>query len=152
MTRSDVGEAKALGETLTLVEPAEVRFAWKSKSQKQLEDERGKHLELVNQLSMLNDPVEPLEPCPFEFTFKWKSVAGSEHSQICDDWETSTAFFHRRRVQGELAALQSLKQTYEVDYLNRGMRFALGTHSRRDQQWLLVGVLRVDDQEQGELL
>jgi len=42
--------------------------------------------------------------------------------------------------------------TYEEEYLKKGIRFALGTHSRRDEQWLLVGILRVDEQIQPELL
>ena len=76
---------------------------------------------------------------------------GKTHSHTCDDWETATAFSRRRDRLGEVDALKSLKDTYEQDYLRKGMRFALGTHSRRDQQWLLVGVLRVDEQTQQEL-
>ncbi len=37
-----------------------------------------------------------------------------------------------------------MKRTFEIEYLAKGMVFGLGTHARRKDQWLLVGVLRVD--------
>ena len=151
LTRESVDEAMARGETLTLIKPAEVSLKWARKTDSELDDERRKHAELVRQVSMFDKEAKPLEPCPYEFNFKWKTEAGKTHSHTCDDWETSTAFFRRRERLGEVEALKSLQATYEQDYLRKGMRFALGTHSRRDQQWLLVGVLRVDDQIQGEL-
>lgn len=151
LTRESVQEAEARHETLTLIRPSDVTLSWEQKSDAALYEERTKHAALVQQLSMFDKPAKPYEPCPFEFSFKWKSEAGKTHRHTCDDWETSTAFFRRRDRLGERDALISLKQTYESDYLKRGMRFALGTHSRRDTQWLLVGVLRVDEQLQGEL-
>jgi hypothetical protein len=151
VTRESVQQAETLGETLTLIEPAELTFTWLAKNERELEEERRKHAELARQLSMFDQPAKPLTPCPYAFRLKWKSKAGSTHTHTCDDWETSAAFSRRRARHGEEAGLQSLKQTYEVDYLTKGMRFALGTHSRREDQWLLVGVLRVDDHAQTEL-
>ncbi|MBP7648879.1 MAG: hypothetical protein KA085_08830 [Phenylobacterium sp.] len=151
LTRESVEEAASRQETLTLIQPADVTFSWKRKSDSELDDERRKHADLVRQISMFDSPAAPLEPCPFAFSFRWKSMFGKTHSHTCDDWETATAFSRRRDRLGEVDALKSLKDTYEQDYLRKGMRFALGTHSRRDQQWLLVGVLRVDEQTQQEL-
>ena len=51
-----------------------------------------------------------------------------------------------------MGGLDSLKKTYEQDYMQRGMALAIGTHSRRNNQWLLVGVIRVDDIPQLDLL
>jgi hypothetical protein len=151
LTRESVQEAEARQETLTLLRPVDVTLNWSRKSDADLHEERAKHAALVKQISMFDKPAKPLEPCPFEFSFKWKSESGKTHRHTCDDWETSTAFFHRRDKFGEQGALKSLRDTYENEYLSKGMRFALGTHSRRDTQWLLVGVLRVDEQTQGEL-
>jgi hypothetical protein len=148
LTRESVEEASALHETLTLIKPVEVGFTWVRKSDEELATERRKHAELVQQLSMFDKPAKPYEPCPFEFRFRWKSPSGKVHNHTCDDWETSTAFFRRRERHGEADGLQSLKITYEDDYPKKGMRFALGTHSRRSDQWLLVGVLRVDENSQ----
>lgn len=152
LTRESVEEAEGHGETLTLIQPSDVTFGWRRKPDEELEDERRKHADLIRQISMFDKVVAtPYEPCPFEFTFKWRSEAGRIHSHTCDDWETSTAFFRRRERLGEVDALNSLRATYETEYPSKGVRFALGTHSRRSKQWLLVGVLRVDDQIQGAL-
>lgn len=150
LTRESVADAFSRNETLTLIRPVDVTFSWLRKTEQALDDERRKHADLVRQISMFDRAAPPYEPCPFEFRFKWVTEAGQAHSHTCDDWETSAAFFRRREADGEVAGLASLKHTYEVDYLAKGVRFALGTHSRRDKQWLLVGVLRVDnDPQQG---
>lgn len=151
MTRESTEHAAALGESLTLLRPDAVRFAWRRKSDEEVATERIKHAALANQLSFLHDPPKPLEPCPFEFTFRWRDADGKDRTNICDDWETSTAFFVRRSSKGEQGSLDSPRDTFEVEYPQKGMRLALGTHSRRSNQWLLVGILRVDETEQGEL-
>lgn len=151
LLRESTDEAASRGESLTLVRPTSLKLSWKSKSDAQLADERQKHKELANQLSLLDEPAEPLDPCPYEFSMHWHSPDGKAHKHTCDDWETSAAFFRRRRSMGEEEALTSLKTTYEDDYLNHGMALALGTHSRRSDQWLLVGIIRVDEYKQTEL-
>ncbi len=150
-TRESTDEAASRGETLTLIKPAEVRLSWKRKSDAELVAETRKHADLVRQSSMFDPSATPLRPCPYEFSFRWTCETGKTHVHACDDWETSTAFFRRRQAHGEIGALKSLRETYEGEYMKRGMRFALGTHSRRDTQWLLVGVIRVDDLSQPEL-
>lgn len=151
MTRESTQEAASRGESLTLLRPDNVRFSWRLKSDEEVAGERIKHAALAGQLSFLHDAPKPLEPCPYEFSFRWTDSAGKARTNICDDWETSTAFFVRRNSLGDDGALASLRETFEVDYPQKGMRFAMGTHSRRDAQWLLVGVIRVDEAMQGEL-
>lgn len=151
LCRESVEEAEAKGETLTLIRPSRVALSWRRKNADEIERERAKHAALANQLSLLDEPTKPLEPCPFAFSFDWVDPNGRPHTHSCDDWETSTAFFRRRAASDETSALASLQETYEHDFPKRGMAFALGTHSRRKSQWLLVGVLRVDDTLQTEL-
>lgn len=152
LTRESTQEAESRGESLTLIKPGELEFSWKKKTAAGLEKERRKHASLANQTSMLNQTAKPLEPCPYEFKVRWRVGAEKPREQTCDDWETSTAYRRRFGKLGvEEAALKSLKHTYEIEYMNKGVRLALGTHSRRNNQWLLVGILRVDDHVQGEL-
>lgn len=151
LTRESTIEAESRGESLTLLKPEDVRFTWKRKSERALEREAQRHATLAQQTSLFNKTAEPLKLCPYEFSFEWRDATGIAKRHTCDDWETSTAFFRRRELHGEQEGLLSLKRTYEEDYPQRGMRFALGTHSRRSNQWLLVGVLRVDENTQTEL-
>ena len=152
MTRRNFADAEARNETLTLIKPSEISMSWKRRSQDEIDEEKRKHADLVKQISMFDQTAKPLTPCPYEIRFRWVGEDGIVHNHICDDWESSAAFFKRRQFEGsDEAALKSLQSTYQ-EYFARGMRFAFGTHSRRQTQWLLVGILRVDDQSQGELL
>ena len=53
-------------------------------------------------------------------------------------------FRNFQRGYGETGALEMMNKTFSVDYPEKGMAFAMGTHSRWPDQWLLVGVIRVD--------
>jgi hypothetical protein len=152
LIRASSREADLRGESLALVRPRRIDLAWRRKSTDEVADEARKHSDLVAQTSFLQNDAKPLTPCPYEFTLAWTDADGVDHTNFCDDWETSTAFFVRRAYHGELGALDSLKETYERDYVQRGLALAIGTHSRRNNQWLLVGIIRVDDVPQLDLL
>ena len=57
MTRRDFVDAESRNETLTLIKPLEISMSWKKKSQTELEEERRKHADLANQLSMFDQPA-----------------------------------------------------------------------------------------------
>ena len=143
--RSDTAEAEARGESLTLLRPTDISFKWSLKSQADLASERQRHHELARQSSFFDPDIATLNPCPYKFTFAWTDSTGSRKKNTSDDWETSAAFFNRRKHLGEDAALESLKDTFENEYPSKGIAFAMGTHSRFDKTWLLVGVLRLDE-------
>lgn len=151
LTREGLRDATSRNESLTLIKPSSIDLGWKLKSARELDVERAKHAELANQTSLFGEQAKPLEPCPYSFTLNWAELDGTRHNHTCDDWETSTAYFVRRNAYGDQGALASLKETYEEEYVRRGIRLAFSTHSRRQTQWLLVGMLRVDDLEQREL-
>ncbi len=52
------------------------------------------------------------------------------------------------REYGEERALALMKKTFEQEYPAKGMAFAMGTHSKYPDVWLLVGVLRLDEVRQ----
>lgn len=152
IVRASSRDADSRGESLALVRPRDVVLSWRRKPDDEIADEARKHSALVAQQSFLQPSVRPMTPCPYEFALRWTDEDGAVHNNTCDDWETATAFYVRRRSLGELQALQSLKQTYEDDYMDAGMALAIGTHSRRNQQWLLVGIIRLNRTAQPDLL
>jgi len=152
LIRESTKEAEARNETLTLIRPDSLNLSWNRKTTSEIEDERRKHAALANQWSLFDQSAKPLTPCPYKFSFQWRSRLGTSHQHTCDDWETSTAFANRLRSLGsESSALTSLKTTYEEDYLSKGIAFALGTHSRWERTWLLVGILRLDERDTDQI-
>jgi hypothetical protein len=71
--------------------------------------------------------------------------AAGRHVNQCGDWETSAAFWKLTRSHGEAAALKHLAGTYNDLYPSKGMVFAMGTVKARPRQWLLLGVIRLNE-------
>lgn len=152
IVRASSREAEGRGESLALVRPRDLSLSWRRKPADEIAEEAQKHRALVAQQSFLQPSVKPMTPCPYEFSMRWTDGDGVSHNNTCDDWETATAFYVRRKAHGELLGLQSLRKTFEDDYMKAGMALAIGTHSRRNQQWLLVGIIRLDRTAQPDFL
>lgn len=155
-----LAEADERGDSLTLVRPREIRLEAIQKSVEELASETEKHRQLADQLSLLeeDETVDPLVPCRFQFVLRWVDQDGKKHRQECDDWETVAAFNRFERMYGEVKALQYLRDKYEDQYFRAGLALGFSTHSRRNRefgsqnQWLLVGLIRLDETAQGSLL
>lgn len=122
-----------------------------------MEYERVRHAELANQLSIFDKTAKPLDPCPIQFILKWKDADGKSRQHECDDWETSSAFMRFQREHGEERAIEILRDKYENQYFSAGLALAFSTHKRRNKmvaannQWLLVGLIRLDENLQRDL-
>jgi hypothetical protein len=156
---SSTEEAAAAGQSLCLVRPSDLEFTWRLKTTSELRDEanayenalRNKHPDLFIDGGTLESEIQAFEPAAYEFHMSWRDQNGKDHRHACLDWET-TATLHRHRAQyGEEQTLQILKTRYCEDYASRGIAFALGTVAARPKQWLLLGILRLDRLNQGEL-
>lgn len=145
-------EAASRGMSLTLVRPNNVRFRWRAKSEEQIAEERRAYKGAARQRSFFDRDLIALDPCPYAFHFDWTDADGNSHRATCDDWETTATFYRREREMGAEKALASMEVTFGEEYPRKGMAFAMGTHSRRAEQWLLVGVLRLDQVDQPSLL
>ena len=139
---SSTAEAAAKGMSFTLVRPANVRFRWKAKTLKQIAEERRTYEDAARQKSFLDPDVDliALDPCPYAFHFDWTDANGKAHKATCDDWETAATFYRRKQMMSADDALASIEKTFGEEYPKKGMAFAMGTHSRRPDQWLLVRV------------
>jgi len=151
---SSTAEAAALGMSLTLIRPTSIRFHWKAKTQEQIAEERRAFEDAARQKSFLDPDADlmALNPCPYAFHFDWTDAVGKTHKATCDDWETAATFYRRQQAMSTRDALESMEKTFGEEYPRKGLAFAMGTHSRRPEQWLLVGVLRIDQTTQLTLL
>lgn len=145
--------AETRGHTLALVRPAKSRFYWEAKSTEEIEEERYSYESAVRQFSFLASENKALEPSPYRFKFQYEiGDRGPPRHATCDDWETAAMFFRFRNSHGEKEALRKMDVTFNGDYPRKGVVFAMGTHSRHRQTWLLVGVIRLDPVDQLPLI
>lgn len=158
LVRASFVDAESRGESLTLIRPMSVKIKWSEKSQSDVAAERSKHADLANQMSLFDSTARPLEPCPVQFFAHWRDAESKDRTHECDDWETSTAFNRFERKYGRGEAIEILREKYEDEYFSAGLALAFSTHSRRNvthgtqNQWLLVGLIRLDLDAQGDLL
>jgi hypothetical protein len=144
-------EASACGRSLTLIRPIKSKFKYRKKSAALVAAEREGYRETMRQTSFLDEKLEPIEPTPYIFSFSYEDASG-KHTMQCSDWETSAAFWKLRKIYGELGALNHLSKTYNEEYPRKGMVFAMGTVKARPKQWLLLGVIRLDEALQARLM
>lgn len=75
----------------------------------------------------------------------------------CDDWESYAAYNKFEAMYGSQEAIKNIKQKFEVEYFAAGLVLAFSTHKRRNlefsnkNQWLLVGIIRLDESRQSTL-
>lgn len=143
-------EASSQGKSLALIRPRNIKFSWKKKTASAIEKEREVYAAAARQKSFFDEDLDALEPCPYEFYFHYDAEDGS-HENTCQDWETSAMFWSLKKQYGESKALQRMDTVFNVEYPRKGMAFAMGTHSRYPS-WLLIGVIRLDVEEQFRLL
>lgn len=151
--------ANAARDSLALIRPTRILLKATPKSLEELADETIKHAQLAAQLSLLegDEDVQPLTPCRMQFKLTWEDQTGRKHEHECDDWETVTAFNKFDRDYGEAKAIQFLKEKYEQQYFDAGLVLGFSTHKRRNienntkNQWLLVGLIRLDETHQTDL-
>jgi hypothetical protein len=154
LVRASFAEADSKRESLTLIRPSKLILEAHAKSPAELAQETTKHRELANQLSMFDTNAKPLTPCPMRFVAKWCDQDGKNRAHECDDWETAAAFNRFERAYGRSDALLALRKKYEEEYMAAGLVLGFSTHKRRNvetsdhNQWLLVGMIRLDEVSQ----
>lgn len=97
-------------------------------------------------------PLIPIRTCPYLFKYRFRDDDGV-HEGTCQDWETEQTFFARLRDQrSEAAALDWMVKKFGEEYPRLGMVLAMGTHRYRHDQWLINGVIRLNDDPQFMML
>lgn len=130
--------------SLALIRPKKTRFYWKKKTASEIHRERDAYRAASQQLSFLDKELAALSPCPFEFKFDYQTEDDIRHEATCDDWETTAMYYGFQRRYGVERALAEMNKVFNHTYPTKGMAFAMGTHSRYPDVWLLVGVIRLD--------
>jgi hypothetical protein len=149
---TSLARERAAGRSLALLRAEILGFFIERKSDADLHQETMKFAALRAQADLFDTRVIiPYEPCPYHFRYRYRTDDGNREG-TCQDWELEATFFRWSRASGEAPALQSIEQTFGVDYPRRGMLLAMGTHSLYPETWLINGVIRLDEIGQLSLL
>lgn len=141
------------GRSLALLKPDILNFWYERKSDEDFRKEQGVLDQLNAQTDLFAPEIRllPKRACPYVFKYKYRDEDG-EHTGTCQDWETEQTFFARLRDQAsEQAALDWVQQKFGDEYPRNGMALAMGTHRYRHEQWLINGVVRMNEVPQMDL-
>jgi hypothetical protein len=137
-----------------MLKPEILRFWYEKNSPEQMHEREGvlSRLRAQDDLFKPGMSLIPQRACPYSFKYRYRCDDG-EREGTCQDWETEQTFFRRLRDQAsEQAALDWMIAKFGVEYPMKGMALAMGTHSRRKEQWLINGVIRLNNDPQLEML
>lgn len=93
----------------------------------------------------------PLAPAPYEFGYRYTDSDG-QHECLCHDWEIEQTYMNWSRKYGEMDTLAKLEAEFGTRFPREGMLFAMGTHSRYPDVWMIIGVLKIAKPDQPPLL
>lgn len=144
-------DAMELGQSLALIRPRNTRFKWRPKAPGVLDAERNAFQRAARQGGLFDEQLAAIEPSPYQFYFSFVDEAGS-HAYTCGDWEVHAMFWAQRNRSNEADALRWMNQTFNDEYPRRGIVFAIGNQAKRPKTWQLLGVIRLDEPLQSELL
>jgi hypothetical protein len=89
-------------------------------------------------------------PCPYNFKYRYRTDDGIREG-TCQDWEIEATYHNWSNEYGEERALADMAKVFGQDYPTKGMLLAMGTHSLHQDTWLINGVVRQDDINQGTM-
>jgi hypothetical protein len=148
---TSINKAELEGKTLVLLRPRDPKFLIRKKGDTDLRKEAEAFKSFAAQADLFNaKQLIPIEPCPFAFKYQYETDDGKREG-TCQDWETDATFFKWRSLYGEDSALKRMHKAFGEDYPEKGMVFAMGTHSLYPDKWLINGVIRLDEIKQTSL-
>jgi hypothetical protein len=148
---SSLNKLKEEGKSLALLRPRGLKFFIEKKSEEALAEERQKFKDFAAQTDLFNStPLIPYEPCFYFFKYCYVTDDG-ERIGTCQDWETDATFYKWCRLYGEQKALENMQRVFGEEYPEKGMVFAMGTHSPYPDRWLINGIIRMDEIKQMSL-
>lgn len=148
---SSLDRERQEGRSLALLKPDIRDFLIKKKSAKKLAEQQ-KRIDAYHAQRdfFVPKPAIPTQACPFEFVYRYFTDDG-EREGTCQDWETEATFFNWTRRYGEPEALRKMEQQFGELLPRRGLMFAMGTHSRWPDTWLINGLIQLSTPDQGSM-
>ena len=123
------------GRTLALLKAKILDFKTEKKRFGELREESAKFDALKAQPDLFNiKRIIPYEPCPYRFKYQYRTDDGKREG-TCQDWEIEASYYRWARKYGGDCALSKVVRIFGEEYPSKGMRLAMGTHSRYPNVW-----------------
>ena len=142
------------GRSLALLKAEVLEFWYERRSEAEL----GKQQQVLSRLRAQSDlfassaPLIPARTCPYSFHYRYRDNDRVREGTY-QDWETEQTYFARLRDQAsEGAALEWMMKKFGEEHPQKGMALAMGTHRYRTEQWLINGVIRLNEEPQLRML
>jgi hypothetical protein len=149
---SDLDEQLALNRSFALIRPEVPKFSIVKMSDEETDRERKEREVLHTQLDMFSKPLVEKDPPPYRFRYNFR-FGGKDREYNCIDWETEATFFKWKQKYGEEETLELMQKKFGEELPKKGVVFAMGTHRVKIfKNWLLSGILRVDEEKQGSFI
>jgi hypothetical protein len=143
-------ENRASGRSLGIIRPdsESLKFIVKPAKDANTEDRQiAEQFLQVQQTSLLEEPLSPLEKPEYAFVYRYSSL-GTRHEHVIHDWEVQEAYRQYKHRYGE-AAIVHLKRMYGETIPARNLHFIMGTMAAHPRTFIVIGLLRsgLDPQE-----
>jgi len=121
-------------------DPGSIKFLVKPAKDANAEDrDLAEQVRQMQQSSLLEDPLTPIEKPEFAFSYRYTSVGKHEH--IIHDWEVQEAYRQYKRRYGA-DALDHLTRMYGETIPARNLHFIMGTMAAHPRTFIVIGLLR----------
>lgn len=134
---------------MALIRPVVDRFKIEKKSDAEIAKETASYQTAVSQTDMFDErTLKAIQPCPYKFSYHYKTEENGEtfkRTGTCQDWEVQATYYRWRKLYGEEKALAEINRVFGEEYPQKGMLFAMGTHSQYPDTWLINGIIRMDE-------
>lgn len=139
------------GHSLALLKPKIHDFRIEKKPDAQILEEQSRIDQFHRQSDLfIPRPAVPQVACRFQFKYRYSTDDGDREG-TCQDWETEATFFKWRELYGESKALKEMQMQFGETLPSRGLYFAMGTHSRYPETWLINGLIQLKETGQASL-
>lgn len=155
--------AKANEMSLAVFKPARITdFVWEEEERQWNADKLAEMRDRADQGEMFADEMwrksfEVILKLPYSFSYRFEDESGRASEMQILDWEIGALYWNCLKAcyGDEAAALAKVRQKYFEEFLKKDLHFFLGTtqefHFRAPNPWVIIGVLPIPHQNQGQL-
>lgn len=162
--QSLIDGAKENKVSLAVFKPAKIiGFAWEEEDREWNADKVAEMRNQTNQAELFSDETwrqtfKVIPKLPYSFSYEFEDADGKKAKLQILDWETGALFWNcLKQCNGdEKKALGKVRVKYADQFMKTDLHFFLGTtqqfHFVAPNPWVIIGVLPIPYEKQGELL